>query len=92
MGLILPNRHPLVMPHKSVLAGERRLKAVGVALRECRKEIGLSQEALAVDASVERSYLGAIERGEVNVTLLVVARLCRALNIKPSELLARARL
>ncbi len=61
-------------------------------MREFRRESGLSREALAVDASVERSYLGAIERGEVNVTLLVVARLCRALNIKPSELLARARL
>lgn len=80
------------MPHKSVLAGERRLRAVGSALRDFRKEVGLSQELLAVDASVERSYLGAIERGEVNVTLLVIARLCRALNIKPSELLAKAKL
>ena len=43
------------MPDKSVLAGERRLKAVGAALRESRKDLGLSQEALAVDASVERS-------------------------------------
>jgi hypothetical protein len=39
-----------------------------------------------------RTYLGAIERGEVNGMLLRVARPCRALNIKPSELLARARL
>ena len=78
------------MPHKSVLAGEPRLRAVGSALRAVRVERGLSQEDLATDAHVERSYLGAIERAEVNVTLVVFARVCRALKVKPSELLDRA--
>lgn len=59
-------------------------------MRAARKERGLSQEELAVDADVERSYLGAIERAEVNVTLEVIARICGALKIKPSELLAKA--
>lgn len=78
------------MPHKSVLAGDKSLKALGEALRAVRKERGLSQEELAVDASVERSYLGAIERAEVNVTVEVVTRICRALKVKPSELFANA--
>jgi transcriptional regulator with XRE-family HTH domain len=80
----------LAMPHKSILAGEKSLRALGAAVRATRKERGLSQEDLAVDAEVERSYLGAIERAEVNVTIVVVARICSALKIKPSELFARA--
>lgn len=78
------------MPHKSTHAGNRALVALGKALRAARKEKGLSQEDLATDAEVERSYLGAIERGEVNVTVLVIARVCRELKVKPSELMARA--
>jgi transcriptional regulator with XRE-family HTH domain len=80
------------MPKESVLAGERRIGAVRFALREFRRENGLIQESRSVDASVKCGYLGAIERGDVNVTLLVLARLCGALNTKSSELLARARL
>ena len=78
------------MPHKSVLAGEPKLKALGAALRAARHDRGLSQEDLATDAHVERSYLGAIERAEVNVTLIVLTRVCRALKLKPSELLLKA--
>ena len=79
------------MPHKSTLyAGDRALAALGRALRELRQEHGLSQEALAVDAEVERSYLGAVERGEVNVTFMVLTRICRELKVKPSEAMSRA--
>ncbi|NDG16798.1 MAG: XRE family transcriptional regulator, partial [Betaproteobacteria bacterium] len=38
------------------------------------------------------SYMGAIERAGANLTLIVLTRICRALKIKPSELLAKARL
>jgi transcriptional regulator with XRE-family HTH domain len=76
------------MPHKSILAGDKSLRALGAAVRSTRKELGLSQEDLAVDAEVERSYLGAIERGEVNVTLMVLTRICSALHVKPSKLLS----
>jgi transcriptional regulator with XRE-family HTH domain len=78
------------MPHKSILAGDKSLRALGAAVRAARRELGLKQEDLAVDAEVERSYLGAIERAEVNVTIVVVARICKALKIKPSELFAKA--
>lgn len=91
-GWILPNSYPLAMAYKSVLAGEKSLVAIGNAVRAVRRERGLSQEDLAVDADVERSYMGAIERAEVNVTLLVLVRLCRALKVSPSELLAKARM
>ena len=47
----------------------KRLKAFGRKVREIRKEQGLSQEALAARAGLDRSYMGHIERGEKNVTL-----------------------
>jgi transcriptional regulator with XRE-family HTH domain len=79
------------MPHKSIhFAGNKELSALGRALREIRKNSGLSQETLALNADVERSYLGAVERGEVNVTVMVLARICAELGVKPSELMRLA--
>jgi transcriptional regulator with XRE-family HTH domain len=76
------------MPHKSTqYAGDRALVALGGALRDARKQKGLSQEALAVDAELERSYLGAIERGEVNLTVMALTKICRELKVKPSAML-----
>ena len=39
-------------------------------VRASRLKLGLSQEALAVDAELDRSYVGGIERGEHNLTLI----------------------
>jgi transcriptional regulator with XRE-family HTH domain len=79
------------MPHKSTqFAGDRALVALGGALRDARRQKGLSQESLAVDAAVERSYLGAIERGEVNLTVMVLTRICRELEVKASTMLDSA--
>lgn len=61
------------------------LVAFGAAVRSRRKELGLSQEALADLAEIDRSHMGKIERGERNVTLLNIAR---ALAVKPSTLLS----
>lgn len=52
--------------------------------------MGLSQEALADAAGIDRSHMGKIERGERNVTLLNLIRVASALQHKPSELLAAA--
>lgn len=58
----------------------------GIALKHFRVEAGFSQEELAEKAGIDRSYLGAIERGEHNVALLNVLRICCALNITPARL------
>lgn len=50
--------------------------------------MGLSQEALADAAGIDRSHMGKIERGERNVTLLNLVRVAVALDRKPSQILA----
>lgn len=70
------------------LAGD--LNRVGEAIRAARKQKGLSQEALADAAGIDRSHMGKIERGERNVTLLNLLRVTRALRTQPSNLLIDA--
>lgn len=65
------------------------LVALGEAIRSRRQHLGMSQEALAYVSGVDRSHMGKIERGERNVTLLNIDRIAKALNAKPSELLAK---
>ena len=63
------------------------LVALGTEIRRARAGIGLSQEALAVDAGLDRSYVGGIERGEHNITIMNIAKIANALRVKPSALL-----
>ena len=65
---------------------EAILKGLGSRIREQRKGIGLTQEALALAANVDRSYYGAVERGERNVTFTVLCRLCIALQCDVAKL------
>ena len=61
---------------------------VGANLRRLRVERGLSQERLAFDAGVDRSYVGGMERGEENPTVDVLDRLATMLAVHVGELLA----
>lgn len=67
-----------------------QLKRLGEAVRARRKAAGMSQEALADAAGIDRSHMGKIERGERNVTLLNVVKIAAALNGPPSDLLREA--
>ncbi|QPQ54384.1 helix-turn-helix transcriptional regulator [Allosphingosinicella flava] len=69
---------------------ERQLLKLGQAIRAERKAQGLSQEALADEAGIDRSHMGKIERGERNVSLLNVIRIAEALQSRASHLLAAA--
>ncbi len=67
--------------------GEEAIKQrFGARMRELRKARGLSQEALAFASGLDRSYLGAIERGEKNVSLVNIHRIADALGVTPGEL------
>ncbi|CAK1803268.1 Helix-turn-helix transcriptional regulator [Vibrio crassostreae] len=59
----------------------------GANLRSIRKEKGISQDKLALIADIDRSYVGRIERGEVNITLEKVYVLAKALKCNVIELL-----
>lgn len=73
-------------------AGDPSLVALGAAIRNARKQAGLSQELLAVDAGLDRSYVGGIERGEHNLTVMNLIKIAGALNLRPSALLILAHL
>jgi transcriptional regulator with XRE-family HTH domain len=68
------------------------LRRFGDALREERKRKGISQEQLALRAEVNRTYMGGVERGEENISLLTLAKIATVLAVKPSEILVRAKL
>lgn len=70
--------------------GDGLLIKLGEAVRALRKARGLSQEALADAAGIDRSHMGKIERGERNVTIMNIARIASALNAKPSDILGAA--
>jgi len=48
-------------------------------VRKFRKEQNLSQEELAWKAGVHRTYIGSVERGERNITINVMEKICKAL-------------
>lgn len=61
-------------------AGNKVLKDLGNVIRLHRAERGLSQEALAVDAELDRSYVGGIERGDHNLTIMNLKKIADAMD------------
>lgn len=64
---------------------------LGQAIRTRRLVLKLSQEKLAEKARLHWTYIGGIERGERNVSLLNILRIAKALNVTPSDLLKEIR-
>jgi transcriptional regulator with XRE-family HTH domain len=60
---------------------------LGRNLRTWRVQRGMSQEQLALDAGMKRSYVSELERGLRNPTVRALGRLAEALKIQPDELL-----
>lgn len=58
-------------------------------MRRLREEAGLSQEKLALEADLDRTYVSGVERGVRNPTVTVVARIAKALKIEPDRLLMK---
>jgi transcriptional regulator with XRE-family HTH domain len=59
----------------------------GRHLAELRRAQGMSQESLALDSGLARSYLGGVGRGQRNIALVNICRLAQALELPPSRLL-----
>ncbi len=62
-------------------------KRVGLNLRKFRLERGLSQEALAFECGLHRTYISGVERGVRNPTVLVLEQIAMALKVPSSRLL-----
>ena len=57
----------------------------GQRCRELRTIAGLSQEELAERAKLDRSYIGGVERGQRNISLVNIHKIARALKLKPGD-------
>lgn len=64
------------------------LKMLGRSVREAREAAHQSQEEVGFAAGLHRNEIGALERGEKNVSFINLLRVCAALQITPSELLS----
>lgn len=59
----------------------------GLKVRRCRNEKKLTQEELADLCALDRTYIGSVERGERNISLLNIYKIANALNINVRDLL-----
>jgi len=62
-------------------------EAFGIVLRRQRIERGLSQEALALEAGIQRNYVSLIELGKNQPTITTIFKLANALSMKPAKLI-----
>jgi transcriptional regulator with XRE-family HTH domain len=69
---------------------ETQQAAVGRAVRDLRAARGMSQEDLAFVTGMHRSYVGGVERGERNPSLIALSRVAAALGVRTWELLRSA--
>jgi len=66
-------------------------KQVGLNVRRIRAEKDWSQEDLAFETGLHRTYVSGIERGIRNPTVTIIARMAEALGVEPYELLEQPR-
>lgn len=79
------------MPRQSIKTDiYGKLLKLGAAIRTARLDCGLSQEALADAAGIDRSHMGKIERGERNVSVLNACRVADARGTSIASLMASA--
>jgi len=88
--VVLPKQPPIAAKkNRHVQPDPGPERAFGDALREIRKEKGISQEGLALDSGLDRTYVSLIERGVQSPTLRTVGKLARVLGVKCSDIIVR---
>ena len=66
------------------------LLKLGASVRQRSERLGFSQEAFASKCGVHRTYVGKVERGEQNVSMVSLARIAKGLGVPVSELIREA--
>ena len=79
------------MPEERRKPPKEFIESFGEAIKDLRGRVGLSQEQLALEANLHRTYVSDIERGARNPTVAVIKVLADALKTVPSELFRMAR-
>jgi transcriptional regulator with XRE-family HTH domain len=69
--------------------GGEPIKSFGLVIKQIRKAQGLSQEALADEAHLDRTFISQLETGSKQASLTTIFRLAAALRINASDLLRR---
>jgi transcriptional regulator with XRE-family HTH domain len=64
-------------------------KAFGEVLKDNRKRVDLTQEALALECGIDRTYISSMERGRRSPTLRIIFKLSHTLQIPASEMIAQ---
>jgi transcriptional regulator with XRE-family HTH domain len=64
------------------------LEQIGNRIRELRTKADLSQEKLAFTCNLDRTYIGSVERGERNISVINLRKIAKSLNINPADLLS----
>lgn len=72
---------------RSTRADKKFLLALGLHLRELRSSRGWSQEEFAFQCDLHRTYIGGVERGERNISVLNLRRIATALHLPVREVL-----
>jgi DNA-binding XRE family transcriptional regulator len=87
---ILKVRGLIVIHDDSITAMGRRDAQIqrnfGERVRELRKQKELSQESLALACDLDRTYIGSVERGERNISLINIYKIAAALGVPAKEL------
>lgn len=63
------------------------LKEIGQKIRGIRNTVGMSQSELAFEIGTDKAYVSRIERGEVNIGVLLLIKLCSALKVTSIEII-----
>ncbi|HRJ67615.1 MAG TPA: helix-turn-helix transcriptional regulator [Alphaproteobacteria bacterium] len=67
-------------------------KKLGARIQKLRQDKGLSQEDLAFESDLHRTYISHVERGSRNITVIGLCKIAKGLGIKPSDVLEGIRL
>jgi len=65
----------------------KNLKEIGKRIRDIRNNVSMSQSELAFEIGTDKAYVSRIERGEVNIGVLLLKKICTALKVTSKEVM-----